>query len=205
MSLTVRLEWHANAGRLSDEQHIRSKLQGLERRLVNHPEPQAIVSISDHPMQRLVDVGLRVQLGPFGPTLVSHESGPTVDAAIGQAVRDVERQLERHHGKQRGEPSFGVPSRRRLVIAESEAELSARVNATRNRDSTASTPLICPNCGGSDLLTEPSLDTLGEPTGAIRVTCRGCGRDLRELPPLEPNREMDPADRVDFRADEDDM
>jgi hypothetical protein len=46
--------------------------------------------------------------------LISHQSAETVDLSLGKAIHDVERQLERHHGKQRGQPSFGVPSRRRM-------------------------------------------------------------------------------------------
>jgi ribosome-associated translation inhibitor RaiA len=89
-------------------------MRGLERRLVHHPEPSATVTVVEHPMQRAFDVSLRVQLGPLGPTLISHQSAATVDLSLGKAIRDIERQLERHHGKQRGEPSFGVPSRRRI-------------------------------------------------------------------------------------------
>jgi hypothetical protein len=36
----------------------------------------------------------------------------TADRAVHLAVRDVERQLERRHATQRGEPTYGVPSRR---------------------------------------------------------------------------------------------
>jgi hypothetical protein len=59
-----------------------------------------------------MEVDLRVQLGPLGAHLVSHQRAGTTAHAVRLAVEDVERQLERRHADQRGEASFGVPSRR---------------------------------------------------------------------------------------------
>lgn len=53
-----------------------------------------------------------MKLSPLGSHLISHQGAETVDRAVRIAVEDVERQLEREHAMQRGEPSFGVPSRR---------------------------------------------------------------------------------------------
>ena len=57
--------------------------------------------------------GLRVQLGPLGPTLTSSQAASTPDRAAHLAIQAVERQLERLVAVQRGEPTYGVPSRRR--------------------------------------------------------------------------------------------
>jgi hypothetical protein len=59
-----------------------------------------------------VAVDLRLELGPLGSHLISHQAAETADRAVRLAVEDVERQLERQLAVQRGEPSFGVPSRR---------------------------------------------------------------------------------------------
>ena len=42
--------------------------------------------------------------------------------------------------------------------------------------------LLCPDCGGADVLTEPALDQQGEPIGLLLVICGSCGRQLGELP-----------------------
>src|SRR5579871_4133602 len=88
-----------------EEAQIRRRFVGLERRLQNHPEPKAIVTLGHSIPQRRFSVDLRVELGPLGPQLISHESAPTLLAAVRMTVSDVERQLERRHAEQRGEPS----------------------------------------------------------------------------------------------------
>jgi hypothetical protein len=113
MATELRIEWHGVAFSSDEEARLRAKLRGLERRVLHHPAPAAIISITQHPAQRRFDVSFRLELGPLGPTLISHTWGETVDLALELAVSDVERELERRHAKQRGEPSFGVPSRRR--------------------------------------------------------------------------------------------
>ena len=67
--------------------------------------------VTPHGLQRQCEVDLRLQLGPLGPHLVSHQTAETVEAAVRQAVSDIERQLERRLARQRGEPAYGVPSR----------------------------------------------------------------------------------------------
>jgi ribosome-associated translation inhibitor RaiA len=96
----------------ADERRIQHQLDGLERRLVHHPEPRAVLVFAGHENQRRVQVDLRVELGPLGGHLISHQQAETADRAVRLAIADVERQLERQHAAQRGEPSFGVPSRR---------------------------------------------------------------------------------------------
>jgi ribosome-associated translation inhibitor RaiA len=95
-----------------DQQRIQHQLDMLERRLVHRPDPSAVLVFTDHPSQRTVQVELRVQLGPLGAHLISHQSAETAPHAVRLAVQDVERQLERQQASQRGEPSFGVISRR---------------------------------------------------------------------------------------------
>lgn len=108
-----------------EERRIRRHLQALARRLSHHPEPTATIVIRPHPGQRQTQADVRVQLGPLGPHLVSHQSAQTPDRAVGLAISDIERQLERRHALQRGEPAFGVPSRRAkamLVVAPPSSE-----------------------------------------------------------------------------------
>jgi ribosome-associated translation inhibitor RaiA len=96
----------------SDERRVQHRLEALERRLIHHPEPTASLMLTRHRDQRQIEVDLRVELGPLGSHLISHQGAETVDRAVRLAIEDVERQLERQHAAQRGEPSFGVPSRR---------------------------------------------------------------------------------------------
>jgi ribosome-associated translation inhibitor RaiA len=97
----------------AEKQRIERQLKRLERRLGHYPEPVAEVTLIEHVAARRFEVDLRVQLGPLGSHLISHQSAETVDRAVHLAVEDVERELERQIAKQRGEHSFGTPSRRR--------------------------------------------------------------------------------------------
>ena len=95
-----------------DERRIERRLRALERRLINRPEPEAVLALKAESAQRRVRADLRVQLGPLGMHLISHQDAETVDRAVRLAVEDVERQLERRRAQQAGESTFGVPSRR---------------------------------------------------------------------------------------------
>ena len=95
-----------------EETHIRRQLEKLGKRLTHFPEPSADVVLKQQHGQQRVDVALRVELGPLGNHLISHQWGKTADHAVRLAVADVERQLERRLAKQRGEHTYGVPSRR---------------------------------------------------------------------------------------------
>jgi ribosome-associated translation inhibitor RaiA len=96
----------------TDQRRLQHHLDTLARRLARRPEPTAILALEPHPDQRRTCADLRLELGPGGPTLVSHQAAETIDHAVALAFDDISRQLERHAAGQRGEASFGVPSRR---------------------------------------------------------------------------------------------
>jgi ribosome-associated translation inhibitor RaiA len=112
LALEITLETHDNPLGLDEERHIRHHLERLGERLSHFPQPIATVVLKRHPMQREVEVALRVELGPLGEHLISHQAAETAIHAVRLAVEDVERQLERRLAKQRGEHTYGVPSRR---------------------------------------------------------------------------------------------
>ncbi len=91
---------------------MRRHFASLERRVAARSEVQATLLLENQLGKRQVRAKLRVELGPLGPTLVGREAASTPDAAARMVVDDVERQLERLTSRQRGEPTFGVPSRR---------------------------------------------------------------------------------------------
>ena len=51
---------------------------------------------------------------------------------------------------------------------------------------------VCPDCGGSDILSEAAVDADGQPTGELLLTCATCGRALGELAPAAPAAEAEP-------------
>ena len=96
----------------TERKHIEGQLDALARRLGRHRNPTVTLVLTPHTGFREIDANLRVQLSPLGRHLVAHQHAEMPDHAVRLAVEDVERQLERVHAKQRGEPTFGVPSRR---------------------------------------------------------------------------------------------
>ena len=112
MALGITLETHDCAIGPDEEGHIRHHLEKLGQRLTHFPEPIATVVLKRHVLQRQIEAALRVELGPLGEHLVSHQAAETATHAVRLAVEDVERQLERRLAKQRGEHTYGVPSRR---------------------------------------------------------------------------------------------
>ncbi len=96
----------------AEEAKIRRHLRRLERRLVKRPAPTAALVLKGHTQRREIEADLRVQVGPLARHLLSHQLAETPDRAVRLVVEDVERQLERVAAAQRGEPAFGVPSRR---------------------------------------------------------------------------------------------
>ena len=112
MSLQIVLESRRCPLNDAERAHVRHQLGGLERRLVHFPEPVATLVLARHDGRRQVTADLRVRLGPHAAHLISHQAAEAVDQAVRLAVDDVERQLERRLASQRGEPSFGTPSRR---------------------------------------------------------------------------------------------
>ena len=112
MTLSIQVEVQGPKLTAIDERRIRAHFESLERRLTDRPEPAAVLVLQQYPDQRRVAADLRIELGPLGPTLVSHQAAETPDRAARLAVEDAERQLERRTSEQRGEAAFGVPSRR---------------------------------------------------------------------------------------------
>jgi ribosome-associated translation inhibitor RaiA len=113
MALTIRLSTKGLALNETERTRIERQLRALERHeLANRPAPQAALVLRRYAAQRRVAVNLRVQLGPLGRHVVSHQAAATPDQAVRLAVADVERQLERLRAAQAGEPTYGVPSRR---------------------------------------------------------------------------------------------
>jgi ribosome-associated translation inhibitor RaiA len=96
----------------AEVRRIRRKLETLGRRLTHHPKPIAEVVLKARPARRQVEAKVRVRLGPLGGHLVSSQAAETADCAVRLAMEDLERQLDRRLAGQRGEPTYGVPSRR---------------------------------------------------------------------------------------------
>lgn len=120
----------------TEERRIRRHLEQLERRLVHHPDPEATLVLESFPARRQVEVDLRVQLGPLGSHLISHQVAETPDHAVRLAVEDVERQLERRLAQQRGEPTYGVPSRRLPETLRPATERAAEEVAEEEQEGT---------------------------------------------------------------------
>lgn len=122
MTLTVSLERHGVPLTDVQEQRVRHHLAALGKRLVHRPEPIAVMAFSRNESRHEVIAHLRLQLGPLGPTLTSKHTSPSPDQAARLAIRAVEKQLERLVSVQRGEPAYGVPSRRRIDVAPAPGE-----------------------------------------------------------------------------------
>ncbi len=112
MALEKKVETRNMVLTAVDQRRIEHQLQLLEQRLTHYPEPMVTVMLTPHPAQRQTQVDLRVQLGPEGAHLISHQAAETVDRAVALAIDDVLRQQERHHSALLHEASYGVPSRR---------------------------------------------------------------------------------------------
>ncbi len=112
MTLETKLDVHGFSLTADEERRIYRRFASLERRLSHRPEPTVSLALEQHVARREVEADLRVELGPLGPSLISHQAAETADRAVRLAMDDVERQLERQVSAQRGEPAFGVPSRR---------------------------------------------------------------------------------------------
>jgi hypothetical protein len=95
-----------------EERRLEHQWRRLEQRLTHYPEPIVAVTLTPLPARRLVQVDLRVRLGPAGAQLISHQAADTADHAVALAVDDALRQQERHRARLQHEASYGVPSRR---------------------------------------------------------------------------------------------
>lgn len=112
MTLTTTITTRGFRLREVDDRRIRHQVGSLRRRLVHQAAPQAILALEWRESERRVTANLRVQLGPLGTLLISTRDGESAAHAARLAIADVERQLERRLAHERGEASFGVPSRR---------------------------------------------------------------------------------------------
>ena len=112
MTLETTLRTHSITLSDAERERIDHHMARLDQRLKHRPAPTAVLVLEEHRNRRQIEANLRVQVGPLGDHLVSHQTAETVDRAVRLAVEDVERQIERKVATQRGEPTFGVPSRR---------------------------------------------------------------------------------------------
>lgn len=112
MALDIQI--HTGNYRLTPaaERRILRHLKSIEQRVTHFADPVARLRIGEQRLPRLVQVDLRVALGPREADLISHQAAETPDHAVRMAVEDIERQLERKISQLRGEESWGVPSRR---------------------------------------------------------------------------------------------
>ncbi|HLH21133.1 MAG TPA: hypothetical protein VK066_01320 [Chloroflexota bacterium] len=112
MVATTRIKIRGLALNDLEARRIERQLRALGQRLESAPDP-LITLLLDRPGGRTdVSARLRVRLGHLGGHLVSRETGTTADQAVRGAVARISRQLERQRANQRGEPTFGEPSRR---------------------------------------------------------------------------------------------
>jgi len=95
-----------------EEERIQRQVKSLEKRIEQFRDPRLEIAFDEQLNPRLVKVDVRLALGPLGGHLVSHQEGPSADTASKAAFTDLKRQLERKLANQRGEASYGVPSRR---------------------------------------------------------------------------------------------
>jgi ribosome-associated translation inhibitor RaiA len=135
MTLTITLERHGVPLTAAQEQRVHRHLTTLGRRLARRPEPIATLSFSGPNGKHEIQASLRVQLGPLGPTLTSSQDASTPDRAAHLAIQSIERQLERLVAGQRGEPTYGVPSRRRLGVTQRRGEATQHDAPSTSSDS----------------------------------------------------------------------
>lgn len=112
--MALNVQYHAHDVTIDPETKARFErlFANLDKRLVHISEPQATARIREVGNPREFSIDLRVELGSHAGELISHKSAPSADHAMRLAIGDIERQLERRLSVQRGEASFGVPSRR---------------------------------------------------------------------------------------------
>lgn len=114
MIMALQIELHHRHCPLSpdQEERITRQLEALGSRMEHVSEPVADMRLEYYDQQRRVTADLRLQMGPGGHHLISHQAAETADRAAFLAVKDVERQMERELSAMRGEHTYGVPSRR---------------------------------------------------------------------------------------------
>lgn len=110
--LTREVVYRSQPATPEEERRIERQIEAFARRVKHYPGPRIHLVLDRHERAPHATVQTRLQLGPLGPSLVSHQQGASFDQAVKHSIEDIERQLERHLAKQRGEPAYGVPSRR---------------------------------------------------------------------------------------------
>ena len=111
MALTIDLHTRGRHIKPEQERNIRRDLARLEPRLVNLPAPVMIAKLSELKVAGQYEANLRLDLGArMGELFAEHQGDPV--SAMRAAVEEIARQLERRLANQRGEPAYGVPSRR---------------------------------------------------------------------------------------------
>jgi hypothetical protein len=115
MALTTEVTVNGTALNALEERRIRRRLDHLGRRLQDWPDPVALLNVEWHADARQAEARLRLRLGHLGPHLISVRTAETADKAVRLATQGVTRQLEREAANRRGEPTFGVPSRRSVT------------------------------------------------------------------------------------------
>ncbi len=108
-----------------ETRRIDRHLERLEQRLAEWPEPIVTLFLAQRPDPPGITARARVRLGHLGGHLVGRESAETADQAVRNALEQITRQLERRSAARRGEPTFGVPSRRRAVPPSPPADAEA--------------------------------------------------------------------------------
>lgn len=106
MAVGVLLETHDCPLSPDEERHIRHHLERLGDRLDRLSEPLATVVVTRHERQRQIDVALRLELGPLGEQLTSHQVAGSAPQAVRLAVADVQRQLAHRLAGTWGEPTY---------------------------------------------------------------------------------------------------
>ncbi|MDQ6675198.1 MAG: hypothetical protein M3069_31430 [Chloroflexota bacterium] len=92
MTLSIQLEVQGLTLPDVDRRRSRAQLRSLERRLKERPELTSVFVLRQHADQWRVEADRRVELGPLGPTPVSHPAAETADVAIRRAVEDIDRE-----------------------------------------------------------------------------------------------------------------
>src|SRR5581483_1195921 len=88
MVMAPRIALQSHGVHLSEaaERQIDRQLRGLERRLVNRPDPEVVVVLKGYPDRRQFEADIRVLLGPLGHHLVSRQTADTAARAARLAV-----------------------------------------------------------------------------------------------------------------------
>ena len=116
MALTVQMTVNGTTLNALEERRIQRRLDHLSRRLRDWPDPVVLLNLNWHADARQAEARLRLRFGHLGPHLISVRTAETADKAVRLAAAGMVRQLEREAANRRGQPTFGVPSRRGAAL-----------------------------------------------------------------------------------------